>query len=149
MQYSTWKKVMGHWSVELKQGSLSNFFLPEVKTLQPRGHSISRNSGKDCVPRHSPEAYRPCRSQRSFSSMHISVALIYPDYLSCQYVCSLSPCLFAPGLQPVPPVKILVSCPVDEADPRGGDCILLGGGLFHNYVRAPCLQNQHGWFILS
>lgn len=60
------------------------------------------------------------------------VALIYLDYLNCQYISSLSPCRFAPALEPEPPVKVQVSCPTDEADCRGGDFIVSGGGLFHN-----------------
>lgn len=60
------------------------------------------------------------------------VALIYLDYLSCQYLSSLSPCLFAAALEPVLPLKVLVSCPGDEANRKGGDCIVPAAGLFHN-----------------
>lgn len=34
-----------------------------------------------------------------------------------------------PTLKPVPSVKVLVSCLVDKAYHRGGDCVVLGGGL--------------------
>lgn len=121
---------MGHWSVELKQGSLCNFSstrsenIPTKRTLHPSQEILAKTVFASTAQKHTDlvEIFAPLCIPECVALIYL-ISLVVSRFLHQVHECLLL--LSAPS-------EGAGSCPGDEPDCRGGDCIVLGGGFFHN-----------------